>query len=203
MRYIVRHVSWSPERDVVVESMKREIPNLEVFVDRHHDWYRAFFDVCDMINSTGAVLLENDVLLCRNFRERIEAIIDEKGKDEVISFFEKPKVWLPTAYVGGSNFSWMQCLYLPPGVPGRARQYLDEFRTNRPKQFRGVSVDIFLSYVFVKEKIKYWRIRPCMVQHLDLRSLSGHAAKRETVFFVDDLEDKGVDYESLRPQREK
>lgn len=201
MRYIVRHVSWSPERDVVVESMKTRIPNLEVFVDREHDWYKAFFDVCDMIDSTGAVLLENDVLLCKNFCERIESIIAEKGPDKVISFFEKPKVWLPTAYVGGSNFSWMQCLYLPPGVPGKTRQYFDEFRTTRPKQFRGVSVDIFLRYVFVKERIKYWRIRPCMVQHLDLKSLSGHASFRNTIFFIDDLESSGVDYEDLRPEK--
>jgi len=197
MRYIVRHVSWSPERDAVVESLKLEIPNLEVYVDRDHDWYKAFFDVCDMIDSTGAVLLENDVALCRNFCSRVEEIIEEKGRDKVISFFEKPKVFLPTAHVGGSNFSWMQCLYLPPGAPGKTRQYFDEFRTTRPKDFYGVSVDLFLRYVFVKEKIKYWRIRPCMVQHLDLKSLSGHASRRSTIFFIDDLEDAGIDYQSL------
>lgn len=197
-RYVVRHVSWSPERDLVVESMKQEIPNLEVYTDVFHDWYRAFFDVCDMIDETGAVLLENDVLPCKDFRNRVEAIIQEKGKDKVISFFEKPKTWLSTAYVGGSNFSWMQCLYLPPGVPGKAQRYFDEFRTTRPKQFKGVSVDIFLRYVFVKEKIKYWRIRPCMVQHLNLRSLAGHSSNRNTIFFVDDLEARGIDYNSLK-----
>lgn len=188
INYVVRTVSWSPERAQNIQIMKTHIPNLLVEVDTVGDWYASFFRVCEYINETGAVLLEDDVQLCRNFTLRIESIITEKGVDKVISFFEKPKVDLPTAYVGGSNFLWMQCIYLPPGLPSRMIGYFDEFKQTRPKRFRGLSVDSFVSFCLVKEKLKYWRIRPCLVQHLDFKSLGGHASGRQTDFFIDDLE---------------
>lgn len=188
MKYVVRTVSWSPERLNNVEKMKIQIPSLEVQVDHVGDWYGSFFDVCRKIDATGAVILEDDVLLCRNFSQRIEGVIEDKGTDKVFNFFEKPKVKLETAYVGGSNFLWMQCIYLPPGLPGKMYKHFDAFKSTRPASFKGLSVDSFISYVLVQEKIKYWRIRPCLVQHLDFKSLGGHASGRITPYFVDDVE---------------
>lgn len=193
MLYIVRTVSWSEERRTNVEELRRAIPRLEVIVDHRQDWYGTFFEACARLDATGGVLLEDDVQLCRRFPERIEAVIRERGSDEVINFFEKPRVDLPTAYVGGSQFLWMQCLYLPPGLPGRMPGYYEAFRRERPRQHRGLSVDAFVSYVLVRERRKYWRIRPCLVQHRNFKSLGGHAAGRQTPFFIDDLEAPDAD----------
>ncbi len=201
MRYFVRTVSWSAERLENVERMKRHIPDLQVTVDSVGDWYKTFFDVCDQIDDTGAVLLEDDVLLCETFCDRLESIVSEKGHDKVFNFFEKPKVWLPTQYVGGSNFLWMQCIYLPPGLPSRMRGHFETFKREKPERFRGVSCDAFISYVLVQEKVKYWRVRPCLVQHLNFTSLAGHASGRQTPFFIDDLIQQGITYDDLQPAK--
>lgn len=189
MRYVVRTVNWKPERKENVKIIKQKIPELEIFTDTIGDYYKLFFDICDEIDSTGAVVLEDDVLLCKNFKERLELIVLEKGFDKVINFFEKPKVKLETAYIGGSNFLWMQCVYFPPGLPGRFEKYYDEFRKRRPTKWRGNSVDMFVSYVLVKEKIKYWRIRPTLVQHLPFDTAIGRARpkNRQTRYFIDDI----------------
>jgi hypothetical protein len=76
--------------------------------------------------------------------------------------------------------------------------HFEAFKCERPTQYRGLSVDAFVSYVLVQERVKYWRIRPCLVQHRDFPSLGGHASGRQTYFFVDDLEKAGINYEDLK-----
>lgn len=189
MRYTVRTVAWSSERRSNVELMTKKIPELEVFTDTIGDGYGTFFQVCRAINDSGGVVLEDDVQLCRNFKKRLEAIVKDKGPDQVISFFERPKVKMDTACVGGSNFFWMQCVYLPPGFPNRIVSYYDQFKTERPKDWQGMATDRLISYTLVKERKKYWRIRPTLVQHLPFKSVIGNRpTNRQTPFFIDNME---------------
>jgi len=201
MRYIVRTVSFSQERLANVEKLKAIIPNLEVFVDTQKDGYASFFAACEMIHESGGVLIEDDIAVCEGFCEKVEAIIAEKG-DKVINFFEKPKVWIETSCVGGSNFMWTQCVYLPPNFPNKIREYYEEFKELKPKVWQGMAYDCLLSYAMVKEKMKYWRIRPCLVQHLDFKSVIGNRpSNRNTIFFIDDLKQQNINYNDLRPSK--
>lgn len=189
MRYMVRTVAWAKDRQANIEVMKQQVPELEVFTDEVGDGYGLFFETCESLNKTGGIILEDDVQLCRNFKGRIEAVIEEKGVDKVINFFERPKVDLETAYIRGSNFFWMQCLYLPPQLPLKIVGYYEEFRLKQPKKWEGMATDCLVAYTLVKEKMKYWRIRPCLVQHLDFKSVIGpRSTKRQTFYFIDDLE---------------
>lgn len=200
-QYIVRTIDWDQQRLANVETLKEQIPDLKVFVDSVGDWYGTFFEACAQINDTGAVLLEDDIQLCRKFCIRAESIITGFGIDKVYNFFEKPKVWLPQKYIGGSNFLWMQCIYLPPGLPGKMKPHFEIFKKTKPHRFHGLSVDAFISYVLVQEKIKYWRIRPTLVQHLPFKSTTHHADGRQTPYFIDDLIEKGVSYDDLQPAK--
>ena len=189
MRYLVRLAAWRPERVENVEQMRRAIPDLEVVVDEARDGYASFFEACRRMNETGGVLLEDDVLLCRDFRRRVEGVIVEKGSDRLISFFERPKVALSTALVGGSSFMWTQCVYMPPGFPQKCIEHYEAFRRERPSQWRGMANDRLIAYTLVKERMRYWRIRPTLVQHLPFDSaIGGRASNRQTIFFIDDLE---------------
>jgi len=188
MKYIVRTVGFSEERLANVELLKKKIPNLEVYVDNQKDGYKSFLNVCEKINETGAIILEDDIKLCANFCEKIEKIIKEKGEDKVYNFFERPKKHLETAYVGGSNFLWMQCIYLPPKLPNKIAGYYGQFKQEKPKKWQGMATDCLISYALVKEKVKYWRIRPCLVQHLPFKSVIGNRPKnRQTLYFIDDI----------------
>lgn len=200
MRYIVRTVDFDERRANNINILKSAIPSLEVCVDKEHDSYKSFLNMCDMIDETGAVTLEDDVQLCDNFCAKIEAVIKEKGEDKVFNFFEKPKTYFKTSYVGGSQFLWGQCIYFPPHLGHKMREYYEEFRITRPQKWQGMATDCLVAYVLSKEKMKYWRIRPCLVQHLDYPSVIGKRPKnRQTPYFVDDLEREGKNYDDLQP----
>jgi hypothetical protein len=54
------------------------------------------------------------------------------------------------------------------------------------------------AYALVKEKMKYTRVRPCLVQHLPFDSVIGKRPNnRQTLYFIDDLEKEGVNYEDI------
>ena len=198
MRYVVRTVDFSTERTKNVLLLKSIIPELEVVVDKTKNAYNGFFDACRLINDTGGIILEDDILLCSNFKNRIENIITEKGTNEVFNFFEKPKSYFKTSYVGGSNFLWAQCIYLPPNLPNQIVSIHDQFKQERPKKWQGQAVDCLIAYALTKLKRKYWRIRPCLVQHLDFQSSIGNRPNnRQSPYFIDELEEKGIDYDSL------
>jgi GR25 family glycosyltransferase involved in LPS biosynthesis len=169
--------------------MRRQIPELEVFTDAVGDGYALFLEICRAINDTGGVVLEDDIQLCRDFKARLEDIVNEKGDNQVINFFERPKVRLETACVGGSEFFWMQCVYLPPLLPGKIAGYYGQFKAERPKQWKGMATDRLIGYTLVKERMKYWRIRPTLVQHLPFPSVIGNRpTNRQTLYFIDDVE---------------
>lgn len=198
MRYIVRTVDFDDKRKANVEELKKQIPNLEVFVDTKHDGYESWFCACEMLHETGGVILEDDVFLCKNFCERIEKIIEEKGTENVINFFEKPKKYFKTSLEGGSKFMWTQCVYLPPFLGNKMRETFEEFKTKRPKKAQGMAYDCLTAYVLSKLKMKYWRIRPCLVQHLPFQSVIGwRPCNRQTLYFIDDLEIAGIDYDTM------
>lgn len=190
MRYVVRTVAWRPDRQEVVRAMKNTISNLEIITDTVGDGYASFFEACRLLDDTGGVLLEDDVQLCRSFTERVEGIVREKGSQYVINFFERPKVELRTELVGGSQFSWTQCVYLPPRFPLQCVAYHDEFKATRPKKWRGMAYDCLIAYTMTRLRMKYWRIRPTLVQHLPLDSVIGHRPNnRQTPYFIDDMEE--------------
>lgn len=189
MRYVVRTVAWMPERVKNVDCMRQGIPHLEIITDHVGDGYASFFDACLLLNDTGGVLLEDDVKLCRHFTERLETIVQDKGHHHVINFFERPKVNLDTRLVGGSQFLWMQCVYLPPGLPAKCIEYHDEFKATRRDKWTGMATDLLIAYTLTKERMKYWRIRPTLVQHLPFDSAIGRRPNnRQTHFFIDDVE---------------
>lgn len=188
MRFMVRTVSWSDERRENVCVMKWALPELEVVVDEAGDAYASFFEACRLLDDTGGVLLEDDVQLCRLFRERVVETLSLVGTTRLVSFFERPKIDLETALVSGSKFLWMQCLYLPPGLPMQIAGFYDEFRTLRPKRAAGMATDSLIAYALTRLRQRYWRIRPTLVQHLPFPSaIGGRARNRQTPYFVDDL----------------
>lgn len=186
MRYMVRTVAWDAERQATVIRLQQAIPQLEIVVDRIGDGYASFFAACRLLDATGGVLLEDDVYLCRDFTARLEAIVAEKGPEYVVNFFERPKVNLQTALVGGSQFLWMQCVYLPPGFPAKCVAYHDAFKIARPKKWTGMATDCLIAYTLTQERMKYWRIRPTLVQHLPFESVIGKRPKnRQSPYFID------------------
>jgi hypothetical protein len=202
MKYIVRTVDFDPVRAQNVARLKALIPGLIVVVDTKRDAYNGLFLACNEAEDTGAVILEDDVKLCRDFCAKVERVVADIGADNVINFFEKPKSYFKSGFVRGSGFLWMQCTYFPPHFGGNLKEYYEEFKTLLPQKWRGQAVDCLTSYVLKKLKKKYYRYRPCLVQHLDYKSAIGpRPNNRQSPYFIDDLEEKGISYEDLQPTK--
>lgn len=188
MRYILRTVSWRPERLENVERLKLAIPSLKIIVDEVGDGYRTFLEALAKINATGGVLIEDDALLCKGFCERVEKIIDECGQGEVINFFDLRKAEFSTRRFPGRQFWSTLCIYLPPVLPGIIAANYEEFRDNHPKSWAGMATDSLIAYVLQKERLQYWKVRPNLVDHLPFKSVIGpRSTKRQSKYFVDDL----------------
>jgi hypothetical protein len=142
--FIVRTVEFSPQRKLNVDKLKKQIPNLIIYTDKKRDGYDSFFKACKIINKTGGVMLEDDVIICDKFVERITKVIEVHGREKVINFFERPKTYFKTGEVGGSNFLWMQCTYFPPNLPNKIASYHDEFKEEKPKKWKGMATDCLM-----------------------------------------------------------
>lgn len=202
MRFLVRTVPDAPDRAANVQRMRMQLPDLEVLVDYERNAYRSYQRACELIADTGGVLLEDDAMLCADFCTRVAAVIEQVGVDQVINFFERPKSYFPAGFVGGSNFMWTQCVYLPAGFAGRIFDYYDQFHTDRPQRASGMAYDLLIGFALVREKRRYYRHRPCLVQHLPFQSVIGpRPTNRQTPYFVDDLDAQGVNYDDLTPAK--
>lgn len=184
----------TPERLLNIEILKNNIPNLEVYLGDNDDIFIKYLN-CFKIDSSfdGVVVLEDDILLCKDFYSKILDVIS-KNKDVTISFFEKPnsKKELITKMNSGYEFMFNQCNYYPKNI---CDLLLDDeeiihFKSNYFKKHKiwKAPIDLYIGDVLGRNKIKYLMNVPFLVQHLDFKSTLGNrSTNRQTKYFIDDL----------------
>lgn len=182
-----------------VEIMKKSLPNLSVKMSGREHLFENFINTFNIENdSTGLVLLEDDIILCKNFQSRCENLISSRP-NEVISMFEGPcsKKELHSEYRNGRIFMCNLCNYFPKFVCNELAKENNvlEFKEWYKKHFKTWTYpsDIYIAYILNKMKLKYWMQVPFLVQHFDFKSTLGNrSTKRQTRFFIDDV---GEDYQ--------
>lgn len=160
--------------------------------DYKHEPVNSFIEQLEKISKYNSVLMEDDLILCKNFKEEIEKAI-ARFPNSIIQFFTDPDVYEST-YLRSFPFEWNQCTYYPKGI-GKViatamRQILNRF----PKDQKLYSqVESTALYLLAIPHIVY---RPCLVQHNDLKSiLQDPDHRRDTIWFKDYLDEAGVRYE--------
>lgn len=164
----------------------------ELLVDTEHNARKSFVEQLESLaqKKDDVVILEDDLELCKDFKNRIETIIKE-NKDEIINFFYNPRDWLETKIQ--EKFCWNQCVYYPNdklkllAVEMRKQYELDKLEQH----------DVVENRALNKLGIKNLMYRPCLVQHLDFKSLVGNesSSKRITPFYIEYLEELNIPYE--------
>lgn len=183
----------STDRIENVKKMKAELPELHIFPsDKNNvfDNHIKLFEISDDLD--GIVILEDDVKLCKKFKDRLQKILTGH-ENEVVSMFEsacsrKP---LKSEYRAGSRFAWNQCNYYPKNVANLLydSENVKEFKKWYEDQPWNYPIDTYIAYVFKKYKIKYWMSVPFLVQHLDFKSnFPGRPSNRQSKYFIDDVE---------------
>lgn len=164
-----------------------------LLIDKEHKPVKSFIEQLEIISDYDAVFLEDDVQLCRDFKQRIEDII-KVYPDRVINFFTAPTNYFMTREA--QTFFFNQCTYYPKGL---AKEIAREMRDIESKEPGKHQYDVLESMALKNMELKHIQYRPCLVQHLDFKSLVGNRDNyRITPYFVDYLEDLNIQYEEAK-----
>lgn len=161
----------------------------ELLVDKDYKPVESFIRQLEKISLYDSVLIEDDVKLCKNFKEEIEKVISEHPKD-IINFFYLPKEWFTSHYT--TDFAYNQCTYYPKGVGKILSNKMEEiYKTKKVKGY-----DVLEMFALQELGMANYVYRPCLVQHMDRYSIiNGHdLVRRVSPFFKDYLDELHIDY---------
>ena len=136
----------------------------KALIDKEYDGVKSFIDALNTISEYDAVLLEDDLVLCKNFKEEIEKVISEYP-DTIINFFTVPEFYYTTHY--SENFSYNQCTYFPKGLGKLLAEQMLPMYKQGIKQSYGNLLSISLNRLGIPHLI----YRPSLVQHIDGKSI--------------------------------
>lgn len=168
----------------------------ELLIDYEHNSGKAFLEQLEIINEYDAVLLEDDCILCENFKEEIEKVI-KQYPNKIINFFTRPRDYFYTKEC--PHFSYNQCTYYPKGV---AKQILNVIKENHLECNSQERMTQKALLILNWSHITY---RPCLVQHIDNNTLMWEKVyiPRRTPYFVDYLKELGITYEDAQKEENK
>lgn len=132
MKYVIRKV---PERDT--SYLERILPDALIYCDTEHKGCRYSFEQALLLANDDAVYVQDDMILCRDFRKRAEKYIKKYpshcivfsnttyGKDSVNVIREG--FWDPV------QAPWLMCTYIPKEM---AKAFIFAKRNNMFKVFK-------------------------------------------------------------------
>lgn len=169
-------------------SIKKELgENYTLLIDKDHKPVDSFIEQLKLISDYDAILLEDDIILCKNFVIEAQKIIKE-WKNHIINFFTFPHEYFTTAF-GLFQFVYNQCTYYPKGMGKilakkmvELRMPYNQYDTLENKAMRALN-------------IPHLRPRPCLVQHIDKETLiqRGEQLPRRCIWFKDYLDELNID----------
>lgn len=160
----------------------------EILVDKEHNPGRHFLNSLKYIKNENAVLMEDDIILCKNFKNEIEKVI-EKYPNAIINFFPDPFDYFTTHWSDNSRQN--QCTYFPKGVLENVIKVLEPLLdTDEYKGFYSRHLDFALRQCH----ISFLKYRPALVQHKDIKTLLTRKRqfKLQTLYYKDYLDKLGI-----------
>ena len=161
----------------------------ELLVDTEHKPIESFIEQLEQISEYDSVLLEDDLILCKDFKHRIEEVINKYPNKIINFFYHQDEYYQPRE---STEYSNNQCTYYPKGIGKLIAKEMKNFITysNQYSWIENLALN--------KLNITHIQYRPCLVQHLDNGSLiQKHKIIRPriTPYFIDYLEELNIPYE--------
>lgn len=157
----------------------------ELLIDKEHKPVVSFINQLKYISQYDSVLLEDDLILCKDFKYRIEKAI-RQYKKHLINFYCEPHLWFTTHTTLGV-FRCNQCTYYPKGLSLEIANAMETLNDNKSQY------DLIEHWALQTLKIPHVKYRPMLVQHIGKKSLlNNHYHK--TPYFIDYLEELNIDY---------
>jgi hypothetical protein len=166
---LMRAVPWIPERAENARAVAAAAAPVTIVWDRDHSSALTFRRLIEAAGDQSAILLEDDIELCPDWRRRVEAVVAARP-DQVIQFFSTrgSDVGRGPHDRPGADFVNSQCFYLPGRLAGPLRDQLaaEPVVPNGP----GCLNDLALARVLKARRERYHQFLPSLVQHLPWRS---------------------------------
>lgn len=186
MNKIKFFVRTTGERDL---SEFNKLSNVEFLYDREHKPVDSFIKQLNIISEYDSVLLEDDVILCEDFENKLYKVI-EKYPNKIVNFFFRPNLYFSTHEI--DEFIFNQCTYYPKGISNLISEEMIRVRqkTTVCRQY-----DVLESSALKNLGMTHIVYRPCLVQHKDISSLMHNGYGKWTVWFEDYINKLGITYE--------
>lgn len=156
--------------------------------DKKHHVGKAFFRWLKQMKKQDCVVLEDDIILCDHFEERINAAI-QTCPNRLTNFFADYKQWQPCHWKQEWNNT--QCVYYPKEISRKIYKFYKKYPIYKLFSKHSPLLSLTMSLM----NIQHWVYFPCLIQHLDLDSLiydNAVSGCRRTLYFVDDLHQLGA-----------
>lgn len=184
MKYYVR--TMPGRKDVLPDYFEK-------IIDTEGRYVKSYIDALYKISDYDAVLVEDDIVLCNNFKEEVEKVIAQYPTT-IINFFSNPERYYTTHLT--ELFGYNQCTYFPRGLAKiladeMMKIYIPEENTIY-KQRYGRLLGVSLENLGIHHLV----YRPCLVNHIDGTStFDGKFNQRNTIYFKDYLDRLGITME--------
>jgi len=166
--------------------------NYELFIDTKHSAWDSFVEALEKYSDFNLVLLEDDCILCRDFKNRIESVINQYPNN-IINFYTRPQMYFTTQF--SDHFTYNQCTYFPKELIKKITNLMRITRNKYNKNTPYESYEASLNGVLKTLQIAHIQYRPSLVQHNDCKStLSNSNESRITPYFIDYLDDLKINY---------
>ena len=178
MLYVVRAVE---SRKPFVEEILQQVPDAIVYYDEFGDAMKSYLYVCDhIIAGQPAVLLEDDIILTQNFKQKIEDVISEYPKI-LITFFSLSKKYTTPHFKKGREYCMSQCEYFPEGF---SLKVVDAYKNWPQRETDPTAYDYLVGYAWGANK-PYLVWCPSLVQHRQVKSIIDpkRSSKRQSITF--------------------
>jgi hypothetical protein len=181
MRYIIRAV---PERAAFIRYLRERLPQAEWCFDRIHSGRDTFLRALHLAGRDAVVHMEEDVILTRDFTDKVEAVIANRP-DHVINFFSRRKDDLTKGSRWDRAYMANCCFYLPRGYSAQLIDYAPIWIDSHPEHKCGT--DLMVQGFLQSRREPYWINVPSLVQHRSATSLvrPGRSTKRQSATFTD------------------
>lgn len=185
-------------KDRILDNSYSQI-DYQLLVDREHKPIDSFINALYTINDEDAVLMEDDLILCQNFQEEVEKVINANS-NRIINFFQmRLKTTPPCDY---DKIVFNQCTFYPKGIAKQIADIMIEVPRNEGTKKNMYS--LLENVALEKLNIKVLQYAPHLVQHLDNDTLLFDKTHndRRSMFFLDYLKELNVDYETALNNQE-
>lgn len=168
-----------------------QIPYIEL-IDKDHRYIDFFVEQLEKYGNEDIVIIEDDCVLCKNFKERIENAIAQYP-NKIINFFQiRVRDYFKTCE--SNKYLMNQCTYYPKGLSIKLAKEMKKLH----KQFPELTTDKLENLALLNMNETHIQYRPCLVQHLNFETMLDHRVERyRTPFFIDYLDKYNYKYEKI------